>query len=97
MKFTSCGTYPTCKYIKQETTGVECSECKKGQLVQKRSRRGKAFYSCNRYPKCKFSLWNKPVPKACPECKSPYLIEKTTKAGTTLACPNEDCKYLDAA
>ncbi|HWP84762.1 MAG TPA: type I DNA topoisomerase [Terriglobia bacterium] len=96
-EFTSCSNYPACKYIKQETTGVACPECQQGEIVQKRSRRGKAFFSCNRYPKCKFSLWNKPVSQACPKCASVYLVEKTTKAGTTLECPNEACDFKAAA
>jgi DNA topoisomerase I len=96
-EFTSCSSYPKCKYIKQETTGVKCPECKQGELVQKRSRRG-AFYSCNRYPKCKFSLPNKPLAQACPQCGSTYLVEKTTKDGTTtVACPNAACDYKEAA
>jgi DNA topoisomerase-1 len=96
-EFTSCSTYPKCKYIKQETTGVPCPECKKGEIVQKRSRRG-TFYSCNQYPKCKFSLPTKPIPSPCPQCGSTYLIEKTTKAGgTTIECPNQTCDYKQAA
>ncbi|MBI2819212.1 MAG: type I DNA topoisomerase [Acidobacteria bacterium] len=96
-EFTSCSTYPKCKYIKQDTTGVACPECKQGEIVQKRSKRGKAFFSCNRYPKCKFSLWNKPISQSCPKCSSVYLVEKTTKSGTTLECPNESCDFKEAA
>ena len=95
-EFTSCSNYPKCKYIKQETTGVACPDCKQGEIVQKRSRRG-TFYSCNRYPKCKFSLPNKPVAQPCPKCDSVYLIEKATKSGTTLECPNETCDFKEAA
>jgi len=95
-EFVSCGNYPKCKYIKQETTGVQCPECKKGEIVERRSRRGK-FYSCNRYPKCKFSLPSKPIAQACPQCNSPYLVEKTTKAGTSVECPTESCDYKQAA
>jgi DNA topoisomerase I len=96
-EFTSCSTYPACKYIKQETTGVQCPECQQGEIIQKRSKRGKTFFSCNRYPKCKFSLWNKPIASPCPQCGSVYLVEKTTKSGTTIQCPNESCDYQQAA
>ena len=95
-EFTSCGTYPKCKYTKQNSTGVECPECKKGQIVEKRSRRG-TFYSCDRYPKCKYSLRNKPVARQCPQCGSAYLLEKTTKTGSTFECPNDSCNYSQAA
>ncbi len=95
-EFTSCSNYPKCKYIKQNVTGVECPECKKGQIVEKRSRRG-TFYSCDRYPKCKYSLRNKPVARQCPECGSAYLLEKDSKTGPTFECPSEGCDYSQAA
>ena len=95
-QFTSCSNYPKCKFVKQNSTGVECPECKQGQIVEKRSRRG-TFYSCDRYPKCKFSLRNKPVVQPCPQCGSAYLLEKTSKSGATLECPSESCDYKKAA
>jgi len=102
--FYGCSGYPECKNIRKthaeaaksapKPTGVSCPDCGKGEIEEKRSRRGKIFYSCNRYPDCKFALWNRPVPEACPECGSPYLLEKTTKKkGTRLLCPNDDCSY----
>ena len=48
--------------------GVECPQCGEGQIIEKKSKRGKVFYSCSRYPQCDFSLWDKPVPMPCPEC-----------------------------
>ncbi|MFI5270122.1 MAG: topoisomerase DNA-binding C4 zinc finger domain-containing protein, partial [Chloroflexota bacterium] len=51
------------------------------------------FYSCTRYPECKFSLWQRPVPEACPSCQHPYLVKKFLKAGPVIACPNPECKY----
>jgi DNA topoisomerase-1 len=78
-------------------TGVSCPEpgCT-GTLVEKRSRRGKTFYGCSRYPECGFALWDRPVAKPCPVCKAPFLIEKSTKKnGAFLACHNKDCGYRE--
>jgi DNA topoisomerase-1 len=93
--FTSCSNYPKCKYIKPKTIGVPCpkSGCG-GELIERRSKRGKVFYGCSKYPDCDFVLWNKPVPEQCPSCGAPYLIEKTTKReGTIRYCNEENCDY----
>jgi len=88
-EFVSCSGYPACKYIKQNFIGVKCPECKEGDLVEKKSRRfGKVFYGCSNYPKCKFTSAHKPVAESCPQCGSPYLVEKHLKSGAVLACPN---------
>ncbi len=88
-RFLACSRYPECKGTRPFTIGVACPECKIGQLTERRSRRGKPFYGCNRYPECKFAAWDKPVAESCPECGSPYLLEKFNKRdGVVLACPN---------
>jgi DNA topoisomerase-1 len=92
-EFTACGDYPTCKYVKQKTIGVICPTCNKGDLIERRSKRGKTFYGCNRYPECDFVAWAKPIAEACPKCGGPYLVEKWLKAGAVLQCPNAECKY----
>jgi DNA topoisomerase I len=92
-EFTACGNYPTCKYVKQKTIGVKCPECNEGEVVERRSKRGRTFYGCNRYPDCKFVAWGKPLAEKCPKCGSPYMIEKWLKAGPVRQCPNEECKY----
>ncbi len=98
--FTACSNYPNCKYIKKETLGIPCPEkgCS-GEIVARRSKRGRMFYGCSRYPDCKFTSWEKPVAKACPECGAPVLFEKYDKktGSTTLHCRNEACKYEHAA
>jgi DNA topoisomerase-1 len=100
--FLGCTGYPECRNIRKigpqaappKDTGVPCPECKQGTILEKKSRRGKIFYSCSRYPDCKFALWNKPVAEPCPKCGYPLLTEKTTKRrGTELLCPNEGCGY----
>src|SRR6266540_1507044 len=94
-EFISCSNYPKCKYIKQESTGVKCARpgCE-GELVVKKSKRGKVFYGCAMYPDCDRVYWDKPVAEACPNCKAPFLLEKTTKKqGTFRHCANEECGY----
>jgi DNA topoisomerase I len=92
-EFTACSTYPTCKYVKQKTIGVPCPNCSEGEVVERRSKRGKTFYGCNRYPECNFVAWGKPLQEKCPECGSSYLIEKWLKAGPVAQCPNGECKF----
>ncbi len=95
-EFTACGNYPKCKYVKQKTIGVTCPSCKQGEIIERRSKRGKTFYGCNRYPECDFVAWAKPVAGPCPECGHPYLVEKWAKAGARIQCPNAGCKYKRA-
>ena len=92
-EFTACSNYPTCKYVKQKTIGMMCPSCSEGEIIERRSKRGKTFYGCNRYPDCDFVSWGKPVPEKCPECGGAYLVEKWLKAGPVVQCPNPDCKF----
>jgi DNA topoisomerase-1 len=92
-EFTACSNYPTCKYVKQKTIGVKCPECSEGEIIERRSKKGKTFYGCNRYPDCTFVAWGKPVPEKCSECGSPYMVEKWLKAGAVWQCPNPECKH----
>jgi DNA topoisomerase-1 len=92
-RFMACTGYPDCKTTQPIPLGVTCPEvgCG-GSLVEKQSRAGKTFYSCNRYPDCKFALWDRPVPQACPECSAPFMIEKISRAGgKRILCRNEAC------
>jgi len=100
--FYGCTGYPECKNIRRigpraappRDTGVACPECGEGTIQEKKSRRGKVFFSCSRYPKCAFALWNKPIAERCPHCEYPLLTEKTTKKkGTVWLCPREGCGY----
>ncbi len=97
-EFTACSGYPDCKYIKQKEVGVPCPrpDCK-GLIVERRTRRGRTFYGCSLYPDCDFTVWYLPVKEPCPECGSPFLVEKTTKRdGPHLACVQEGCKFKRA-
>jgi DNA topoisomerase-1 len=96
-EFTACSNYPECKYVKQKTIGVKCPECSEGEIVERRSKRGKTFYGCNRWPDCSFVAWGKPIPEKCPECGSPYLVEKWLKSGPVWQCPNKECKHKEEA
>ncbi len=86
-RFIACSRRPDCKYTRAVTLGIGCPDCKQGELVERRTRRGKIFYGCNRYPECKFASWDKPRVAPCPNCKAPFLVEKETKKhGLTLRC-----------
>jgi len=97
-KFIGCSSYPECKHIepleKPEDTGVECPECHKGNILKRKSRYGKIFYSCATYPDCSYAIWNQPINEPCPDCEWPILSIKTTKRkGTEKVCPQKTCKY----
>lgn len=97
-KFIGCSNYPKCKHIepleKPENTGVRCPECNKGQLIKRKSRFGKLFFSCNTYPSCTYAVWNPPVAEPCPNCGWPILTLKVTKRrGTEKVCPRKECGY----
>jgi len=93
-EFTACSNYPACKYVKQKSTGLVCPK-DGGDVVERKSRRGKVFYGCANYPDCDFVLWNKPILEPCPQCGEKFLIEKITKRhGRQLMCHKEDCDYV---
>lgn len=95
-EFTACSTYPECKYIKRETTGVPCTrEGCTGEILVKKSKRGKYFYGCSEYPKCDTVFWDKPVSEPCPLCRKPFLLEKfnAKKEETVRYCSDENCGY----
>ena len=99
-KFLGCSGYPECKTIlpmvKPKSLGIACPDCGEGEILEKRSRRGKIFYSCNRYPNCKFASWDQPVAQPCPLCHAPFVVEKTTKrAGTVRRCIKEGCTWQE--
>ncbi len=96
-KFLACSGYPECKNTKAITTGVKCPQpdCT-GELTQKRTKRGRTFYACSRYPDCKFALWDRPLPRPCPDCGAPFLVEKFGRhSGPKAVCHNKDCGYQE--
>ncbi|MFN8544642.1 MAG: type I DNA topoisomerase [Candidatus Binatia bacterium] len=99
-KFLGCTGYPECSNMqplhKPVPTGVKCQVCGEGELLERRSRRGKTFYSCGRYPDCQAVAWDKPIPEACPRCAAPFVTEKVTKRyGTVRRCIKEGCDWQE--
>ncbi len=91
-KFIGCSNYPECKHIepleKPKATDTSCPKCTKGELIQRRSRRGKYFYSCETYPKCDYAIWNEPINEECEKCEWPIKTLKETKRfGKEIVCP----------
>ncbi len=91
-RFLSCSAYPTCKNVKPIPIGVDCPRCG-APLTARRTKRARTFYGCSAYPKCSFTLWDRPVPEPCPSCQAPFLVEKRGKATRKLACIKEGCGY----
>ena len=89
-EFTACSNYPECKYIKtepkEEVEVIDCPNCD-GKIIEKKSRKGKVFYGCNNYPKCKTAYWDKPIGDKCPECG-----EMLTEKGKKIKCSS--CTYV---
>ncbi|RMF84520.1 MAG: type I DNA topoisomerase [Nitrospinota bacterium] len=92
-KFIACSGYPRCTYSRSLTLGIPCPEegCQ-GELVQRRSKRGRIFYGCSRYPDCTFVLWGKPIAQSCPVCHYPLLVEKGGKE-PKITCARSSCAY----
>lgn len=97
-RFIGCSNYPDCKHMepleKPADTGVTCPKCNQAKILQRKSRKGKIFYSCGDYPKCDYALWNEPIDKSCPQCAWPILtVKESKKAGRQILCPHEGCGY----
>ncbi len=93
-RFLACERYPECDGTKPLGTGVKCPvEGCGGEIVERRTRKGRTFYGCSRYPECNFVLWQRPVPRPCPQCGSPYLLEAKRRGKTLLICPDKGCGY----
>ncbi|WP_042272078.1 type I DNA topoisomerase [[Clostridium] dakarense] len=91
-KFMACKNYPECKTTKPlvNKVGVKCPKCHEGDIILRKSKKGKAFYGCSNYPECDFIAWNKPTGEVCDKCGS-YMIEKVTKSETKIICSDKDC------
>ncbi|MCB5247008.1 MAG: type I DNA topoisomerase [Candidatus Cloacimonetes bacterium] len=87
-EFIACSNYPKCKFARPKTTGITCPDCGKGEIVQRRSKQGRLFWSCTGYPDCKYISNDKPLPIACPNCGHPFIYEKYSQArGNYKQCP----------
>ena len=94
--FLACSGYPECKTTKPivERTGVTCPKCGQGELVARRSRKGRTFYGCERYPECDQVLWDRPV-GACPVCEHPLVERRGREGGRWRQCSNPECKQRE--
>jgi DNA topoisomerase-1 len=93
-RFLACSKYPECKNTKPISMGIKCPQqnCD-GEIVEKRAKRGRIFYGCSNYPRCKFALWDKPINQVCPACNSPILVKKIDRIkGDYLKCIRCDYK-----
>jgi DNA topoisomerase I len=93
-KFMACSNFPDCRNTKPivKDIGVECPSCLKGSIVERKSKKKRVFYGCNRYPDCEFVSWDKPIARTCPKCNS-MLVEKKTKKGKVVQCVS--CDYSE--
>jgi DNA topoisomerase-1 len=92
-KFIACSGYPECKTTKPISLGITCPKCETGQIVERRSRRGKTFFGCSAYPNCDFVLWQRPVVEPCPKCGAPFLTERVARGRRTQRCWREGCDF----
>ncbi|MDO4711018.1 MAG: type I DNA topoisomerase [Peptostreptococcaceae bacterium] len=92
-QFLACKNYPECKNTKPifEKVGVKCPQCEDGEVIVKKSKRGKVFYGCSNFPRCRFATWSKPLDKNCSKCGS-IMVEKVGKTGTVELCSNTNCE-----
>ena len=96
-KFLACPGFPECRFTKPllEPTGVNCPQCS-GELVLRRSKKGRAFYGCSRYPECDFTVWDRPSQEKCPHCGGLTVYKKARgKKEEELKCVNPDCPSSD--
>ena len=93
-KFLACASYPDCKGTRPFTLQIPCPECGKGELVERRTKRGKNFFGCSAYPACTFGLWDRPLKQPCPACAYSILVQKHTKSkGDYQQCPKCKAKF----
>lgn len=95
-KFMACSNFPDCRNTKPilKKIGVTCPSCKKGDIVERKSKKNRVFYGCDTYPECEFVSWDKPIGRSCPKCDQ-YLVEKRTKKQVQIKCSN--CDYKEEA
>lgn len=94
-KFLACPGFPECRNAKplEEKIGLACPKCKDGEIVVRRSKKGRVFYGCSNYPKCDFVSWHEPTAEKCPKCGD-IMTKRVTRKGTRLQCNNRDCSYI---
>ena len=93
-KFMACSNFPDCRNTKAivKEIGVTCPKCKEGSIIERKSKKKRIFYGCNRFPECDFISWDKPLPRTCPKCDA-ALVEKKLKKGVQVQCV--ECDYKE--
>lgn len=93
-KFMACSNFPECRNTKAivKEIGVKCPTCKEGNIIERKSKKRRIFYGCDRYPECEFISWDKPIARSCPKCES-LLVEKKLKKGVQVQCV--ECDYKE--
>jgi DNA topoisomerase-1 len=93
-RFMACSGYPECKTTKPVTLGIACPQAGcGGQLVARRTKRGRVFYGCSTYPGCTFAIWERPVTEACPKCGAAFLTERAVRGRVLRRCVREGCDF----
>jgi len=94
-KFYACSNFPECHHTQAivKDIGITCPTCGKGKVIERKSKKNRIFYGCDRYPECEFVSWDKPIGRNCPKCDH-YLVEKKGRGGKQIACSN--CDYKEA-
>lgn len=92
-KFMACSNFPDCRNTKPivKDIGVKCPTCHEGNIVERKSKKRRIFYGCDRFPECEFVSWDKPIERKCPKCEN-MLVEKKLKKGIQVQCVNCDYK-----
>ena len=92
-RFWACMTFPKCKYTRPITLGVACPKGCSGEVVRRRTKRGRFFYGCSSYPSCDFTSWLEPVAQKCPVCGGGFLVKSKAKGKNLIKCPNKECTH----
>lgn len=92
-KFYACSNFPDCRNTKAivKKIGVTCPTCKQGEVIEKKTKKNRIFFGCERYPECEFTSWDRPIGRDCPKC-SEYLIQKKVRGGQQIICSSCDYK-----
>ncbi|NRG44966.1 type I DNA topoisomerase [Bacillus sp. CRN 9] len=93
-KFMACSNFPDCRNTKAivKEIGVKCPTCKEGNIIERKSKKRRIFYGCDRFPQCEFISWDKPIARSCPKCDK-LLVEKKLKKGIQVQCV--ECDYKE--
>ncbi|MBC1512962.1 type I DNA topoisomerase [Listeria booriae] len=96
-KFLACSRFPDCRNTKPivKEIGVTCPKCNEGQVIERKSKKKRIFYGCDRYPACDYVSWDKPIARPCPKCNEKALVEKKLKKGVQIQCTH--CDYKEEA